>query len=445
MSEQPPQFSCRLRHLTIALVISGLLNIVVLALLSYWAMHEYPPTPYCTLKPANLEQQLAIEAHQGGCVDVLAQLAPLSFPQLVERLSQNLLIENGLMERDLALALLVSIHNFDITRALPNETNIKKKRFIKWQPANSSSFVTLSIYPDLETPAFSVLQEFAKVERWPLTAQGLFLHLKNNPQALDLRETFILTPEFRMVELLFNHNGVGPNKDDVLTLLLEIDWQMIQIFVAQQQQLHDRSESRRQKFLLDCLEVGSTVAARYLLENEWDYSIKRLSDSQVAMMLRLTPSYSTQGEHFAKTILFSHPKTVVQQQAQRWLYARFGEPVPEEWNYQAALQRFNLQNTKNSLAVDDLPKFTEDIAIKPLLHAEKNIALAVSPAITKKVVESANVNKRKKAIVHTVQTGDSLWKIANRYKISVNALKKMNKLEANTIRPGMQLNIVINE
>ncbi len=47
-------------------------------------------------------------------------------------------------------------------------------------------------------------------------------------------------------------------------------------------------------------------------------------------------------------------------------------------------------------------------------------------------------------LVHTVQRGDSLWKIANKYKVKMNDLKRWNNLTSKSIlQPGQKLKLVL--
>ncbi|MEA1972454.1 MAG: LysM peptidoglycan-binding domain-containing protein, partial [Candidatus Cloacimonadota bacterium] len=44
-------------------------------------------------------------------------------------------------------------------------------------------------------------------------------------------------------------------------------------------------------------------------------------------------------------------------------------------------------------------------------------------------------------LYHIVKRGDSLWKIASRYKTSVSKIKALNNLSSNVIRPGQKLRL----
>lgn len=43
--------------------------------------------------------------------------------------------------------------------------------------------------------------------------------------------------------------------------------------------------------------------------------------------------------------------------------------------------------------------------------------------------------------MHVIEPGDNLWKIARKYKVSVEEIKRVNHLETEKLRPGKQLEI----
>ena len=44
-----------------------------------------------------------------------------------------------------------------------------------------------------------------------------------------------------------------------------------------------------------------------------------------------------------------------------------------------------------------------------------------------------------KSRYHTVQNGDTLWTISQRYGLRIDKLKKANRIRGNDIRPGQKL------
>ena len=71
-------------------------------------------------------------------------------------------------------------------------------------------------------------------------------------------------------------------------------------------------------------------------------------------------------------------------------------------------------------------------------HTERMARQDAEPV--KKKVEVAIHNERERPRYHRVQSGDTLWNIAQRYGgISIDKLKKMNRIKGNSVRPGQKL------
>lgn len=474
MTSDPSLFIKKIRHLSLALIVSGALNIGVLSALLYWVLRENPPTPYCEHKPANFEQQQIPLADQRGSVELLTQLSKLSFSQLVDSLSHTQLIENGYAERDLALACLTAFHHFDLQRALPKTGQPQQQRLLTWKPKGQETTTMLVVYPDLTEEQFESIIQFAKKERWPLSAEGLFLLLKEQKLKGDfddhLIETFVLTPEFWTVELLFNRSGQRASKQKILTVLLEGDWTLLKQFVDQQRQVHDSSDARRQKFLLDYVKAGSSCAATLLLQNEWEFALKKLDDQQVVAILQVMPEDLLESMTFAKEMLISPRSTSVWQQASIWLYAQSGEVMPKNWTHHAALVRF--VPDKASIELVSKPTTSMSAGITPQLPLgrtqgkgtnsgkpnpmPKKLSIMTpvvqkqnNPQPLKKVIESKKAPEPKKnepiasinALVYVVQEGDSLWRISQRFGVKVDDIKALNNMKTDALKKGMVLKL----
>lgn len=474
MTSESSLFIKKIRHLNLALIVSGALNISVLSFLLYWVLRENPPTPYCELKPASSEQQQIPLADQRCCAEIVAQLSQLTFPQLVNRLSSAQLIENGYAERDLALACLMGFHHFDLQRALPKNGQPEQKRVLTWKAKGQDIPIMLPVYPDLTDEQFDSLIQFAKTERWPLTAEGLFLLLKeqNKMGEFDdhLVETFVLTPEFWTVELLFNRAGQRVNRQTILTVLLQGDWSLLRQFVDQQRQIHDSSDARRQKFLLDYLKAGSSSAAVLLLKMEWEFAVRKLDDSQAIAILQRMPEKLPESIVFAKEMLVSPRSTNVWRQASDWLYNQVGEPIPKQWTHHAALVRFVPE--KASIELVSKPQLNSSIISSPLPIARTNAAcvkpvksncvpesLSMITQVNQKPQDSKDFLKKERtgkltatslgpsqpqplqSQIYVVQEGDSLWKISQRFGLKVDEIKKLNNLKTDALKIGTALKL----
>lgn len=477
MTSDPSLLLQRIRRLSQALLISGALNIGVLSLLLFWVLRERPPTPYCELKPASYEQQQIPLADQRRCTEVIAQLSQLSYPQLVTLLSNTQMIEDGYAERDLALACLTAFHHFDIQRALPKNAQPLQKRFFAWKPKAQEPSIPLVIYPDLKQHHFDALIQFAKTERWPFTSEGLFLLLQEQRKKHELNdnlmESFVLTPEFWTVELLFNRSGQQLSKQEILTVLLEGNWPLLKQFVEQQRQLQDSSDARRQKFLLDYLKAGSPSAALLLLKTEWEFAVRKLDDQQAIAILELMGHKMPENERFAIEMLTSPRSTNVWKKAAEWLYVKAGEPVPAAWDYEIALARFAPDksqadaSSKPAAEISPAPPLqapapqtpTPSSAQKPVVPKKLPEApvtsskQAVPPKVKKdkEPVEKKEASEKKpvkvpppsppKQRTYTVQEGDSLWKIARRFGVKIEEIRTINNLQSDTLKPGTNLKI----
>jgi hypothetical protein len=436
MNFEIPVHLRRVRQLSHALMISGVINIGVLALLIYWMMHERPPTPYCELKPATYEQQQIPLADLRNATELLNQLSQLPFTELAGRLQNRQVVENGYAERDLALACLVAFHHFDMVRALPKSLQPKQKRLFAWKPDAQNLPFTLAIYPALTDKQFSLLYQFATTERWPLTAEGLYALLQTQKSSgsfdSSLVETFFLTPEFWTVERLLNRADRTVKSEEMLDLLLEGSWPLLKQFVTEQRKLHDQSSARRLKFLLDYLKAGSPAAARLLVKTEWDFAIMKLEDHQVIALLKQLPIDCVEGVRFAKELLASPRSSDVWQQAAIWLYSNAGEEIPKKWEEPAVLQRFAVSK-KLPVVVKPKPVPAAVPAERP---KEKPSSAAVRPTPAPQPQPQPS-----RPQTYIVQKGDSLWKISKKFNVKIDRLKAENKLESDTLTPGKVLKI----
>jgi hypothetical protein len=410
----------RIRRLTLALFFSGAANILFAALMFYWAIRDRPPTPYCELKPAETIEQQAPLAIDRTNADLIRSFRSFPMEQLVARLTNTQLVENGYTQRDLALGSLVAFHHFDLSRALLGLSQPEQQRAIVYGKKTNGISLEIVVYPDLSEEQYQSIIHYAHTERWPITSKGLYALLRKQSGKFDpsLADAFFLTPEFLSVEMLFNRAEISVDKMELLKMLCEGDWQMLAAFSKQQRQTQDLSPARRQRLLLDYIEHKSKTAAYLLLKTDGSFVVKRLDDHHILAILKNLIEKTPQAEQFALSLLTSPRSDAVWQLAARRLYDYAGEDPPEKFAHPAAMARF----------------FTGKTSGKQV--ADKKMITAVV-AKNAKPVESV----LKAGRIYIVQEGDSLWKIARKNQIDIEALKQYNKLESDFLKPGTPLKI----
>jgi len=415
-----------------ALVVSGVINIIVLCLLSYWMIRERPPSPYCELKPQEKETD-AVLVNPVLWADKLAEIHALSFNRLADYLNSNQVIGNTIYrEKDIALACLIDFHHFDIKRALMPKNLPLNKHLIKWRK-DANFFTFLTLYPNLKKNDFIAIMQFVRTERWPLTAEGLFLNLQKQikNQEVDplLIETLAMTSEFWSIELLLNRGDGSLSKQKIATLIAEGNWETLAQFVKQQRANHDLSDERRRYVLLEYVKLHSPTAAELLITLDWDYALKKMDDAQIVSILKLLTKQTLKNELFAKESLVSPRGELVWQNAASLLCAYVGEKKPEIWNYQNMITRFiSSPISKKTQHFSPVKPLT-----KPLLSQTKNF-------FSEKESRVIPI-KMKKMRSYEVQQGDTLWKISRKFNKDVEEIRKVNQLKSDSIKSGIVLKI----
>ena len=413
----------RTRKLTQILIVSGTLNILLLATFVYSVLKEREVSVPIGLKPLAKERPIPTVTNE----QLLRAYSMLSFQDLLLRLDNQELIEDGYTKRDLALACLVAFHHFNLERALGGLE--VQKRLIPFCNAQGEEQIPLIIFPSLADFQYQAIQHYARTEKWPLTSQGLFFEIQRTsfPRDASLLEAFYLTPHFHTVFLLFTRTGLKMEREMLVEMLAQADWNILNTFTEQQRVAQDLSLEKRRSLLLDYLDQRSLIAAKIFLETDLEFTCKRMSDTQILTLFDLLPNDYSPLIAFAKDLIVSPRCDAVWKKAAGLLYTSSAETLPEPYDHLATLHRF---------APNLLPPPSEPIASAINLPEKPSELLKVTTP------HAAPTSKKStKLRTHTIAAGDNLWKIAKKYRVSVDSIMRQNRLESERLRLGKTLEI----
>lgn len=427
-----------IRKLIIALTISGLMNIILMSSFFYWLVKDTPPAPYFEQKPALRQEQQAPLASEGGNAEVIHYFRSLSFDQLVAKLSNNQLIENGYSQRDIALACLIAFHHLDLSRALVGHILPHQERSIIYGRLKNGKPASITVYPALSDQQFQAIVNFIGTERWPLTARGLFWQLKKSGGNTDpsLNDAFSMTPEFLSVEMLFNRGDVHLSKSELQKLLLGGTWDMLSDFSEQQKLIQDLSPARRQSFLLKYIDHHSKTAAYLMLKVDGEFAQKKLDDQHVIALLNLMNEKTPESEKYARDLLTSPRSDSVWKLAGAKLYEYAGEAMPEKNLHHKAMARFVASDAKVETPVEK--QLPQKMTVKPVTSKPSNKNPPVKTIAAKPSQPPSQIKKDR---LYIVQDGDTLWKIARRFNIDIDSLRHHNRLKNDALKPGTPIRI----
>lgn len=302
---------------------------------------------------------------------------------LFSKLRETATIGNKLHQRDLALALLIANHNFDVTKAMQSRMLPNPQKIF-----NKDQSAELLIFPGLSDGDYEAILQFAHTEKWPITPFGMFNILKSGIISSSLVEAFFHTPYFMSVETLFGRVDKPIKNLELLQIILQGDWEQLSTFYSEQRALLDLSQAKRQKFLLGYIEQGSHAAAYMLLKTEGKTEILKLDNGTIIKIL-------------------------------------------------------NLLDERNPQVIDLALNIIKSSTNRELLHAANNRLMKFNEqtqpagAVASRTPQQQQVPK-----TYIVKEGDSLWKIAKNLRVNLNKLEEINGLDDSSIlQPGMQLEV----
>lgn len=327
---------------------------------------------------------------------LLNRLNSFSFEQLIDLLNDQRTVHQGYKIRDFALGTLFIHQDFDVERGLGKG----KLATRKWENEGKKFL----LFPGLVDEDFEVLQQFARTQKWPLTAKGFFRLIrekgieKTDPALIS---AFCHTPHFVLTETLFARSKLPIQKKTLLALALESGWETLDAFYRREQENADFGVEARTAFLMEAIEQKSKTAAYLLLITDGDFAKNTLEDVKVIKILALLTVKTEEAERFAQEMAHSLRGDEVKRAAILRL-SHYSGHSPEEI-------------AKN---------FYEKPGLKEL-----------RPQFRQKPAASLDPN------THIIQPGESLWLIARKYHVSAERLIELNHLQNTNLKPGRSLKI----
>lgn len=403
------------RWLSHALIMSGALNIGFLGTFIMMTVKNFYKKDV-VIEPSSIEIHKPISYVSSDSLELLSEYFECSYERLLSELESKDLVEDGYTKRDYALACLVAFHYFDAYKALagvPLQT-----RLLEIIHKEGGERMKLEVFAGLEDAHFAALISFAKVEKWPLTSQGLYFEIQRiknlTKTPASLKEAFYLTPQFHCVRRLFNRIEKIFSLEELLQIVVDADWEYLDRFYKEVCKTQDFSEDNRRIFLMGLLEKNSSFVAKFFLECDREFALTKLDDASILFLLSKIDKTTPKAESFARQLLVSVRSDAVLKNAGYKLYELANEAPPVPYDHHQVLIRF-------------LPNFFQkgDFVAKSQKQESDKV---MPPMMTKKY--------------HIVVKGDSLWKIATDYHVNLKELIRVNDLSTTvTIKPGMKLEI----
>lgn len=491
-----PSALSKIRFLTIALLISGALNIFLSCLFVSWLIRSYCAQPLAVSAPLC---DTACQSQPLGHTLVTLKNTPYS--NLIGQLECKQLVECGYTIRDIALAVLIHNHGFNLAQALRNSVYKSQPRCLSVGQGEK-----LTVYCGLEDRHYQAIIDYAKTEKWPFTSRALYdlLCREEGIKDLSLVQAFSLTPEFQTVETLFARSSGAIKKSKLLELVRQGPWDIMAMLAKQYRLCPQFSPEMRQKFLLNYVAAKSICAAELIVRLDPLFAAYHLDDAKTLDVLRLLKTKKPCHEQFALHLLMSPRSNVIWQAAIDSLYLWAGETPPQGVTPLIALKRFTPQGAPQSEVTkrDPLspsaslacaavspppptcgqkpapaiqnPALGNSLAVKsgslpphdPVCTGNSGKVVAVKhntqkavqklpakaglqqesvptlqPPQPKKSIPASPLPEKNSPKLYIVQEGDSLWKIANRFHVDLAQLRTCNRLHSDELRPGKALAI----
>ena len=361
----------KIRFLTKLLLVSGAMNIGLVTALFYVSGKSLK-------KEEVRSKQIVLEKSNG---EVLAAYFKSSFSDLIKELKDKTILQKAISGK-----------------------RVQKRKLTFFHHDGGESF-QVEVFPNLDDLDFSLIEKFVKEEKWPLSAEGLFIDLKKEGREKDpaLESAFFATSEFYILYTSLKRLDETLSKEKILDFLLEGSFEGLQLWIAKTKSGVNFLEGIRELFQ-DAVKRGSSKAAHLWINLDQEYIQRKLTDLELHHLVQALYENDLATNIFLKQVICSVRSDEVRKEAALKLYAFAKVAPPEPYDHEQALKTF-----------------------LPTMFVKKDPSPATPPAYTPVVKK------------HLVADGDSLWKISRKYKVSIETLREHNHLKKDTLKPGQEI------
>lgn len=358
---------------------------------------------YMTIEVGKEEERPKQVVLQQSNGEVLAAYFKSTFQDLVKELKDKTFLQDGYTKRDLALACLVNYHYLNLEKAISGKPLQRRKLTFVHQGGGESFQV--EVFPQLDDLDFSMVEKFIKEEKWPFSAEGLFVDLKKQGKERDksLETAFFATPEFCVLHTSLKRFDGALTKEKILDLMLEGSFDRIESWLLKCKRGGDFLEGMRELFQ-EYIREGSCEAAHLWIALDNEYIQRHLTDLELHRLMQLVKENVLSVNIFLKQILCSVRSDEMRKEAAMKLYEFIGVHPKDPYDHEEALKTF-----------------------LPSMFAKKE-SPKILPVISTPIVKK-----------HIVVEGDSLWRISRKYKVTIEALREHNHLKSDNLKPGQEL------
>lgn len=389
--------------------------------------------------------------------DRLTAYMDLEYDQLIALLDDKSAVSDGYKVCDCALSILASKHFFYVDKAL------KGSRFEKQVITVNAE--AISLFPGLTAQQYQMICDFARYEEFPYTFEGLFAKLSAGETSAALQKACRQNHTYMQIEECLNADKKLP-AELVFTMIGQARGSDLSLL------LNGTFPASRIAFLRALLPACPKDAAHAFLEVEYAYAVHSLDDAEVIQILDALADESKWTKEYALKIFLSPRQDQVRKAAALRL-CRLGNLDPHKQTRESLLTHFGVEVAKTNIAQQQIeekagasgftakvdtkkqpavPSDSREVDRSPVKQPSKT-AYSVTPSVpsatahtkvakdTKQRAQATVSSKAKGFTIHIVRPKENLWTISKKYKVDIEAIKKLNHLTSDRLSPGTALKI----